>query len=126
MPHGFDFTSSVAQARHLPLKGKAFFGGAPKLHLYIICVSPTGKFRQNRRNGIGKPVPYRGAAVSGALPPLCKGRWVGVSRAGGVACSNPCGIAAHITYSLFTCRRSLHFAFPLAEREGKVSPSGDG
>lgn len=54
-----------------------------------------------------------GAAVlSGALPPLCKERWVGVSRAGGVACSNPCGIATHLTYftitfSLFTCRYSL-------------------
>ena len=40
------------------------------------------------------------------MPPLCKGRWVGLGRAGGVVFSNPCA-CAHITYSLFTCRHSL-------------------
>ena len=55
------------------------------MHLYIFYVSPNGKFRQNRRNGTCKPVPYMGAA-----------------------------------------ELSGEFAFPLAEREGKVSPSGDG
>ena len=29
-------------------------------------------------------------------PPLCKGRWIGLGRAGGVVYSNPCGKAAHI------------------------------
>ena len=28
--------------------------------------------------------------------PLCKGRWIGLGRAGGVVYSNPCGKAAHI------------------------------
>ena len=52
------------------------------------------------------------AELSGALPPLCKGRWVGLGRLGGVVYSYLCGVAAHLS-----CRQSL----PCLPLEGKVS-----
>ena len=56
------------------------------------------------------------------LPPLCKGRWVGLGRAGGVVCSNLFAAGKHLTYSLLPIHYSFAgaacLAFPF---EGKVS-----
>ena len=93
---------------HLPLH--SFLEAHGRSYGYTYCVSPVSRVLTKPQN-CRFPILRCRFCSALPLPPLCKGRWVGVSRAGGVAYSNPCALRTPqlfiIRYSLFVRRRSL-------------------